>query len=522
MKKVSLIIALLFQCMLPAFAQQGHTLFNVNEHERVNAFDKFSQMTHNTPSIFHDYDEPDNLLVFSDGLIPKLYRMDNSINFIDSISFVDYWDKAGFKLNNKIYGMRWISGDYYIDSIIFYKYDMDGTNLITQKIYEYNIEAGDTVRFKPYNFCKFFVTKEKNIVVSMSKMGQPAPNIFNKIIVVDTLGNVLNSKLYNLYGIDSIGSYGYSNNLYEAGNRLELDISYSLWMVGEQQVTKAYYLDKQTLDIIDSAYYDLEIHFENRTTINDSIAIAITGCGTELFGENPEPDTLNLSIAVFDYKSHKRLDIIEIPITAEERDGAIFFLSDQDRLPFQRTIDFINEDSIYWCYFVRFGSGFDGNFAGRIYINNFGIDGTFNYKYCIEYDAPAGYAVNGVKATADGGLLMALMIDSIYLMETGFQFFSRGFILKFDPYGGFVNITNIDSEQPMVITYPNPASDNINFSCSEVIKEIEVFNLLGQQVYAAKVNDKFMTIDVGNFAKGNYVVKVYTDKGVMTKKFVVE
>jgi hypothetical protein len=69
-----------------------------------------------------------------------------------------------------------------------------------------------------------------------------------------------------------------------------------------------------------------------------------------------------------------------------------------------------------------------------------------------------------------------------------------------------------------VTIYPNPVKDVLNIDCFDKVESVEIFNLLGQQVYAGTKT----TIDVSNFAKGNYVVKVYTDKGVMTKKFVVE
>ncbi|MDR0790305.1 MAG: leucine-rich repeat protein [Bacteroidales bacterium] len=69
-----------------------------------------------------------------------------------------------------------------------------------------------------------------------------------------------------------------------------------------------------------------------------------------------------------------------------------------------------------------------------------------------------------------------------------------------------------------VSIYPNPIKNVLNIGCFGKVESIEIFNLLGQKVYAGMTT----TIDVSNFAKGNYVVKVYTDKGVMTKKFVVE
>ncbi|MDR0790079.1 MAG: leucine-rich repeat protein [Bacteroidales bacterium] len=66
--------------------------------------------------------------------------------------------------------------------------------------------------------------------------------------------------------------------------------------------------------------------------------------------------------------------------------------------------------------------------------------------------------------------------------------------------------------------YPNPVKDVLNIDCSDRVESVEVFNLFGQKVYAGTKT----TIDVSSFAKGNYVVKLHTDKSITTKKFVVE
>ncbi|MDR0789928.1 MAG: leucine-rich repeat protein [Bacteroidales bacterium] len=78
-------------------------------------------------------------------------------------------------------------------------------------------------------------------------------------------------------------------------------------------------------------------------------------------------------------------------------------------------------------------------------------------------------------------------------------------------------LNNVDVVAEATI-YPNPTKDVLSIACVDKIESVEIFNLLGLQVYVGIKT----TIDVSNFAKGNYVVKVYTDKGVMTKKFVVE
>lgn len=71
-----------------------------------------------------------------------------------------------------------------------------------------------------------------------------------------------------------------------------------------------------------------------------------------------------------------------------------------------------------------------------------------------------------------------------------------------------------------VLVYPNPARNIINIESNNEIKEIVVYNLLGQKIkqYHSAVN----TIDISDIANGIYVINITTDKGVTTKKFIKE
>jgi hypothetical protein len=63
-----------------------------------------------------------------------------------------------------------------------------------------------------------------------------------------------------------------------------------------------------------------------------------------------------------------------------------------------------------------------------------------------------------------------------------------------------------------------PASDKLFIVCGEKINNIKIVDLLGKVVYQGKET----TIDVSKFAKGNYFVRVQTEKGTITKKVIVE
>ncbi|MDR1846789.1 MAG: T9SS type A sorting domain-containing protein [Bacteroidales bacterium] len=66
--------------------------------------------------------------------------------------------------------------------------------------------------------------------------------------------------------------------------------------------------------------------------------------------------------------------------------------------------------------------------------------------------------------------------------------------------------------------FPNPTHKEINIACDEKINNIEVVDLLGKVVYQGNKT----VIDVSNLARGNYFVRIYTNKGTITKKVIME
>ena len=70
--------------------------------------------------------------------------------------------------------------------------------------------------------------------------------------------------------------------------------------------------------------------------------------------------------------------------------------------------------------------------------------------------------------------------------------------------------------------YPNPVNDILNFNSKEnlEIQSAEVYNMLGQIVIS--VPNATKSINVSSLTKGSYFVKVNTEKGSATSKFVKE
>lgn len=71
----------------------------------------------------------------------------------------------------------------------------------------------------------------------------------------------------------------------------------------------------------------------------------------------------------------------------------------------------------------------------------------------------------------------------------------------------------------MVTTlYPNPTSDVLNIETKQNISKIEIYDLSGKLVKTANGKDKKVTVSQLN--KGMYLIKLYTETGVINSKFI--
>lgn len=79
------------------------------------------------------------------------------------------------------------------------------------------------------------------------------------------------------------------------------------------------------------------------------------------------------------------------------------------------------------------------------------------------------------------------------------------------------------SEKIAVSVYPNPANDQLTIEVEKYMNTTaEIFNLQGQLMQSARLQDSKTILAVNNLANGMYVVKVSNAEGVSTQKFVKE
>jgi len=74
-----------------------------------------------------------------------------------------------------------------------------------------------------------------------------------------------------------------------------------------------------------------------------------------------------------------------------------------------------------------------------------------------------------------------------------------------------------------VILYPNPANDDVNviYDAASDVRNIAVYNIIGNVLTVYKVSGSSANLDLSNFQSGIYFVRLYDGEGrvVATKKF---
>ena len=81
------------------------------------------------------------------------------------------------------------------------------------------------------------------------------------------------------------------------------------------------------------------------------------------------------------------------------------------------------------------------------------------------------------------------------------------------------NSTGINNPMSKDITiYPNPVSDKLFFSTKEEIQKVEIFTLTGQKIYHSERN--ISNLDVSHLDSGNYLLKLFTSEGIVSKLII--
>ena len=84
-----------------------------------------------------------------------------------------------------------------------------------------------------------------------------------------------------------------------------------------------------------------------------------------------------------------------------------------------------------------------------------------------------------------------------------------------------INVFKYDNK---LSVYPNPSTGKFRIRNEPVISRVEVYNMLGKQVFS-KINpdrEKLNEIDLTKFQKGVYFMEIYNGEKKRTEKIVIQ
>ena len=154
-------------------------------------------------------------------------------------------------------------------------------------------------------------------------------------------------------------------------------------------------------------------------------------------------------------------------------------------------------------------------YTGAVYYQwNFNADnmlgGLIGDYTSTEFNASYTYTTAGVYSVS-----LAASNSEISFLNSGTVETKDGYITVTDP----VSVDEIAINE--ISVYPNPASSSVNIA-AQGMQNITIIDMTGRVVMSKDVNSNFETIDVADFAKANYMVRIATADGVVVKNIVVE
>ena len=141
--------------------------------------------------------------------------------------------------------------------------------------------------------------------------------------------------------------------------------------------------------------------------------------------------------------------------------------------------------------------------SGQIFVTNGGVNGavySFNPDLTFSWSANVGVLNHSGPALADNGTLVISSSTDVFAYKGS----------------GTSDIENISSKEFSI--YPNPTVNYLFINRLNDYKNLAIYDMTGQLINYSEANNN--QIDVSNFQNGIYILKIETEKGILTNKFV--
>ncbi|MDR2009295.1 MAG: T9SS type A sorting domain-containing protein, partial [Bacteroidales bacterium] len=150
-------------------------------------------------------------------------------------------------------------------------------------------------------------------------------------------------------------------------------------------------------------------------------------------------------------------------------------------------------------------------------VYNFDLGTEGKVKYTVDDDVTEYTTTNPVMLTDLGNGSYTVVLELVDLYNASLT----------PPVTASVTFTveqvGVDTDFTGIVKiYPNPAKENINIELAEDVDKISIVNVMGQIVMEMVPESKTQSIDLGNFERGVYFIKISKANFVNTYKIIVQ
>ncbi len=142
------------------------------------------------------------------------------------------------------------------------------------------------------------------------------------------------------------------------------------------------------------------------------------------------------------------------------------------------------------------------------------IPGATNYQY--SYSIDNGPEINGSTAISNFEVANVLPGQNVTFTLTDAQGVSCFQSIS----ATCSSLSNELFDSGVFTFFPNPVENMLNVKSPHAIKNIQIFNVLGQQVFDNDYNETELQIDLAHLSRGTYLVKAYTTDAIKRFKIV--
>ena len=316
-----------------------------------------------------------------------------------------------------------------------------------------------------------------------------------KLIEIDTLGNVIKTKLINHLNL--------AMDVCEVNDTtilLSINGGNSINCIAGNAVI--YYLDRNTFDIKDSIN-GYPIEFMRRLTDDKVFAYCENG---NILPTIRDINVLNIATKTF--------------YSWEYQPQGGYYIDEDARQLYRYTqdahiiCDFKNLDSIY-AYYYLYNSNSNYRSVGILNFSLNGMDTNFSFR--IGFDTIIDKDIKIIKATKDGGVIF------VFLSSWSTSYF---YAVKFMP-NGFASIRDLTTgEKESIRVYPVPAKDwvcvQIESKNIGVGSNISIYNMSGELATQQALTKADTKINVSSLAAGAYTYAVVLNGKSLSGKLIIQ